>query len=209
MALSYLRQAAFAATSFLVVAGFLPASADIQAVNNCPFELTVFYRSQYVGNTQLSVPQGTSLQLNLPSPWVGGVMWASQNGNSNNAQATQIEFNINSAGRDYYDISVVNAYNLPVTINPTALAPGAMPGGLECGSPTCVIPDPNAVCQLNNFFTGPDPCCINADGPGVEWTPSIDLFYNQCPSAYVQSNVNSMVVYGCPTGSQYDATWCP
>jgi hypothetical protein len=102
-----------------------------------------------------------------------------------------------------------NAYNEPVMINPTTLANGDTRSDLECGTPQCTISDINSVCTMDNVFAGPDNACINTDGPGTVDTPSIDLFRNACPEAYVQSNDNTNVVYACNTGSNYDAIFCP
>lgn len=81
-------------------------SADIRAVNQCSFDLTVYYQSQLAGRQAVTVASGQSVQLGLPTPWPGGVIWASQDGNTNNGQATQLEFTIGPT-RDSYDISLV------------------------------------------------------------------------------------------------------
>lgn len=41
-------------------------------------------------------------------------------------------------GHDYYDISLVDGYNLPMTINPDKSGSGS--GKYQCGSPSCDVP---------------------------------------------------------------------
>ncbi|CAM6113713.1 unnamed protein product [Calypogeia fissa] len=207
MAFSFASKAACLAALVLVSACVLPAKADVRAVNQCSYGLTLFYRSQGSGTTQLSFAAGQSIQLGLPNPWTGGVMWASQHANSNNGQCTQLEFNIGQSGRDYYDISLVNAYNEAVKINPTYLYQDTQ-NGHECGVLQCTIADISTVCQSPNYHAGPDNACINADGPGSGPTPGTNLFENACPEAYAYSTETG-VVDACNTGSNYDAIWCP
>ncbi|KAL9551731.1 hypothetical protein PS6_004845 [Mucor atramentarius] len=43
-----------------------------------------------------------------------------------------------AGGKDYYDISLVDGYNMPMSIVPSG---GATPSGYTCGSPKCSISD--------------------------------------------------------------------
>lgn len=105
-------------------------------------------------------------------------------------------------------ILMQNAYNEPAQINPTSLAGGDTRNGLECGTPTCTIPNLSTVCQDGNYYAGPDNACINIDGTGSTETASVDLFKNACPEAFAWSTETG-VTYACNTGSNYDAIWCP
>jgi hypothetical protein len=207
MGFSFHPKSAFIVALVLLSACLLPAEADIRAVNRCSYQLTVFYQSQGSGRTQLTLAAGASAQLGLPTPWTGGVLWASQHDNTNNGQCTQLEFTI-GPNRDFYDISLVNAYNEPAEINPTSLAGGDTRNGLECGTPSCTIPNLSTVCQDGNYYAGPDNACINIDGTGTTETSSVDLFKNACPQAFAWSTETG-VTYACNTGSNYDAIWCP
>lgn len=82
-------------------------AADIRAVNQCPYDLTVFYQANNTLQAQVTLGPGAAAQLGLPNPWTSGVIWASPQANSNNGQCTQLEFNIGHEGRDFYDISLV------------------------------------------------------------------------------------------------------
>ncbi|CAM6098612.1 unnamed protein product [Calypogeia fissa] len=193
----------------LLVADFLPAYAHIRAVNNCNFSLTVFYQSQNAAQTSFSLAGGQSEQMQVPSPWLGGVIWASKNANPNNAQATQIEFTMGGFnGQDFYDISVVNAYNMPAKIQPTSLVNGDHENGLRCGSPMCSIPDINVVCIKENKFQSPDNACINTDGTEKVRTESTALFSEHCPNVATYSSEPN-TVHTCSFGTQYDVIWCP
>ncbi|CAM6130017.1 unnamed protein product [Calypogeia fissa] len=193
----------------LVVAHFLPANADIRVVNNCTFSLTVFYQSQNVDPANFSLPSNGTQQLNLTSEWLDGMIWASQNANPNKSQATKLDFAIGGFfNQDYYDLSLVRAYNLAAKILPTFLANGDQANGLHCGSPTCSIPDVNSVCRGRNHFEGPDHACINTDGPGGNSTEYTTLFQAPCPGVATYSS-EPETVYACSSGSQYDVIFCP
>jgi len=209
MGFTFHSKTAFIAALVLLSASLLhPAEADIRAVNQCSYALTVFYQSQGSGRTELSLAAGATAQLGLPNPWTGGVIWASPNANTNNGQCTQLEFTIGSSGRDFYDISLVNAYNQPAMINPTTLVGGDTRNGLECGTPSCTISDLSTVCQDGNYYAGPDNACINLNGPGPVETASTDLFKTPCPATFTWSTETG-VTYACNTGAEYDAIWCP
>ncbi|CAM6109527.1 unnamed protein product [Calypogeia fissa] len=193
----------------LLVADFLPAYAHIRAVNNCNCSLTVFCQSQNAARASFALAGGQSQQMQVPSPWLGGVMWASESANPNNAQATQIEFTMGGFnGQDFYDISVVNAYNMPAKIQPTSLVNGDQENGLRCGSPMCSIPDINSVCIKGNQFQGPDHACINTNGTGLVSTKSTALFSEHCPNVATYSSEPN-TVHTCSSGTQYDVIWCP
>ncbi|CAM6098613.1 unnamed protein product [Calypogeia fissa] len=200
----------FVAVLVLVSSCVLPAEADVRAVNQCPYDLTLFYQNETPGSTQQRyLPRNSAMDLGLPNPWTGGLMWASPHGNSDAGQCTQLEFNIGAEGRDYYDISLVNAYNVPAMINPTYLANGDYRNDHECGTIMCSIPDLSAMCQNGNYYQGPDGACINRDGPTGGPTPGTELVKQLCPNVYPSCNENAGVVFACNTGSNYDAIWCP
>jgi hypothetical protein len=58
--------------------------------------------------------------------------------------ATLAEFNIGAGGTDWYDVSLVDGYNLPMTIVPQTMSSGGS-GKYWCTSPTCTS-DLNAIC---------------------------------------------------------------
>jgi hypothetical protein len=146
-----------------------------------------------------------------------GLIWGYPGGSANpndgnraKPQADLAEFTIGARGQDSYDISAVNAYNLPLLINPTTIAPPGQRRGLECGTPICSIGNIASFCRSPNFQTGPTGFgCYNVDGPGPVATAGTEEFANACPHAYSYSNDNANHVYGCPTGSNYEVVFCP
>jgi hypothetical protein len=161
---------------------------------------------------------GGSYSLDVGSTWTGGVIWAypssegsgTTTGNNAKPQANLAEFTINSGGEDYYDISNVNAYNLGMEITVTSIANGVTPSGTTCTNPICSISDLNSFCTSPNTLTGaPGDGCYNTDGTGTVATSGTEQFASACPDAYSYSTDNANHVYGCPTTSNYQVTFCP
>jgi hypothetical protein len=162
----------------------------------------------------------------LTEKWEAGLIWAF-NGNSGSPtlgnqakpQANLAEITIGgfTAGdgskQDSYDISNVDAYNLPMRIAPTQLAPGAgTPGGTHCTPIVCNIPysELNAFCQPPNFLTlAPGMGCKNKDGPGIIPTAGTRAFKARCPTSYSYSKDDAGTVFGCKTGTDYQVVFCP
>ena len=108
-------------------------------------------------------------------------------------------------------VNMQNAYNLPATITPTQLAPGAVRSGQACGTPTCSIPTVfPGFCQAPNYVLGNDTACINANGPWLVSTAGTQAFKQACPDAYTYStDYVTSDYYFCPTGTGYSVTFCP
>ena len=106
--------------------------------------------------------------------------------------------------------SLQNAYNLGMQISVTYIAGGTQPTGTTCTSPSCTISDLSSFCQSPNTLTGaPGEGCYNTDGPGNVATAGTQAFASACPQAYSYSKNDAPHVYGCPTTSNYQVTWCP
>jgi len=156
-------------------------------------------------------------QINVGGNWPAGVVWgfpgssgSPATGNNAKPQANLAEFTVGGPnGQDSYDISNVDAYNLPMKIAPTFIAGGGSPSGFHCGTPVCVINDLNNFCKGPNFLTGaPGDGCKNANGPGVQATDGTRAFRSRCPTSYSYSKDDASV-YGCETGSNYEVVFCP
>lgn len=191
--------------------------ATINVSSQCSFDLVACYQAQGTGVTCFALQNGGANPVDVGAVWVGGVIWGlpgdnidPTNGNLAKPQANLAEFTIGTNGQDSYDLSNVNAYNLPLQINPTG---GDPPNGLHCGSPSCTIPDLNSFCQSPNRLTGaPGDGCYNTDGTGNVATPGTMAFKSACPTSYSYSQDDQNqpgVVYNCNIGSNYDVVFCP
>lgn len=204
----------------LAISASVCTAATINIVNRCSSPVTACDQAQGTGVTCYALQGGASQSVNVGATWVGGLIWgfpgASGNpglGNTAKPQVNLAEFTIGTNGQDSYDMSLVNAYNLPMAVGPTTIAGGGSPNGASCGTISCTINNLSSFCQAPNTLTGnPGDGCYNTDGPGNVPTPGTEAFKNACPNAYSYSKDdtnNPPVVYTCAIGSDYQVVFCP
>lgn len=142
--------------------------------------------------------------------------------------ATLAEFNLAATpddGEDYYDVSVINGYNLPLRVTPE---------NEKCKSIKCGV-ELNKTCPLelwlNNSDTGtndpfgcmtscqqnqlPELCCVglyvddkDVKAPGNCTRTIYSKTFNQaCPDAYSYAYDNNY--FTCPGSSNFVITFCP
>ncbi|MGE3674070.1 MAG: thaumatin family protein [Polyangiaceae bacterium] len=143
--------------------------------------------------------------------------------------ATLAEFTFaGHAGLDFYDISLVDGYNLPLTIRPVAgtFNPRGEGDPYDCGSPGCNS-DLNQTCppelQKKNaqggvvgcasaceIFQTDEYCCRGAHNTPQTCPPFSysDLFKAACPTAYSYAYDDQTSTYTC-FGEDYDIVFCP
>ncbi|KIY68981.1 thaumatin-like protein [Cylindrobasidium torrendii FP15055 ss-10] len=144
--------------------------------------------------------------------------------------ATVAEWTLEGDGfQDWYDVSVVDGYNLPAKID----------NNVGCGIPSCPV-DLGPICpselagpyDSNNFPTGcltackaglaPDPandpyCCTGSHGVADTCPPSgvlyYDFFKGNCPNSYVYAYDESSgtALWTCDSNlkADYTLTFCP
>ncbi len=143
--------------------------------------------------------------------------------------ATLAEFQLAGfGGKDFYDISLVDGYNLPMRITPV---PGTFTisdpnNPYDCGSPGCSS-DLNATCpaelQQKNAGGevvaclsacekfGTDPYCCKGANNTPDTCPPTNysmIFKDACPTAYSYAYDDQSSTFTCLGGS-YEITFCP
>lgn len=140
--------------------------------------------------------------------------------------ATLAEFTLNGAGGlDFYDVSLVDGYNLPMVIAPE--------GGGNCTITGCVA-DLNTACPSElkvvsavatgngggegcvacrsacEAFGDPKYCCSGAYGTPDTCKPSAysEVFKNACPRAYSYAYDDGTSTFTCAS-ADYTITFCP
>lgn len=193
--------------------------AKIDIINQCGQTITAC--ATCCGGSQVNCyvlqGRGGRQQINVGGNWPAGLVWgfpgnsgSSSTGNNAKPQANLAEFTIGAGGQDFYDISNVDAYNLPMRVAPTQIAGGGSPSGTHCGTIVCAIYDLENFCKAPNFLTGPPgDGCKNANGPGQNPTDGTRAFKSRCPTSYSYSTDNANTVFGCETGSNYEVVYCP
>ncbi|XXQ35840.1 Thaumatin family [Plasmodiophora brassicae] len=136
---------------------------------------------------------------------------------------TLAEITFDAAGTDFYDISLVDGYNLPMAMEPTAY----QGQGYRCGRAGCNR-DLNAFCpgelavvqngrtvacnSACNKFNTDEFCCRGAFGTPDRCPPFpySQLFKSACPAAYSYAYDDLSSTFTCQSqGSNYRITFCP
>nr|GMD93811.1 thaumatin-like protein 1 [Ipomoea batatas] len=142
------------------------------------------------------------------------------NGAGATPPATLAEFTIGSSGannnnKDFYDVSLVDGYNLPMQVE-------AVGGSGACGSTGCAA-DVNRICPKElrsgdglacrsacDAFGNPEYCCSGAYGSPSTCQPSMysQMFKNACPRSYSYAYDDATSTFTC-SGADYRITFCP
>ncbi|KAL9546437.1 hypothetical protein MBANPS3_006668 [Mucor bainieri] len=228
----------YIATSIISLISAAPSSLNrkrgltttVRLVNQCSDAIHV----GQLGDTTV-LDGGSSRTYHFDGQW-SGRFWARDNCQGNDCQiagaafpASLAEFTFNGAGgKDYYDVSFVDGYNLPISIQPMqpeqADASQQQGGKYWCGAPSCsTVPSCASELQLlsaNGAYIGcksacsqfgnpeyccsgnnntPDTCPINAYAAAVK---------NACPDVYTYAYDDASSLYEC-IATGYTVTWCP
>ncbi|KAG2192562.1 hypothetical protein INT46_002694 [Mucor plumbeus] len=202
------------------------SSVTITVKNSCSKPIQVNQLTNTVGNAKSNtVAAGSSTSVNVDSTW-GGRIWAREgcSGSSDcqaGAPASLAEFLLSgAAGKDYYDVSFVDGFNLPISISSNS----GTPNGYDCGSPACSsLPDcpsefqqkdgsGNVIaCKSACAAYGTDEyCCVGSAAGRGECTSNkfATSVKAVCPDVYTYAFDDSTSMYACSPGSGYTVTFC-
>ncbi|MBI4512420.1 MAG: thaumatin family protein [Deltaproteobacteria bacterium] len=194
---------------------------------------------------------GQSVSMGLPAPW-GGRFWGrsgcafdgSGKGNcatgdcggrekcggiGGQTPASLAEFFFGGyGGKDFYDVSLVDGYNLPIGIAPKegTYTRSDARNIYDCGSPACVS-ELNATCPSDlqkkdalgrvvgcfsacEKFNTDQYCCRGAYGSPETCPPTTysQVFKAACPTAYSYAYDDKTSTFTCK-GTEYEITFCP
>ncbi|KAL5561170.1 hypothetical protein UlMin_030917 [Ulmus minor] len=129
--------------------------------------------------------------------------------------ATLAEFTLGTGGQDFYDVSLVDGYNLQMVVEGTG-------GSGLCASTGCST-DLNQQCPTElrvgngdacksacEAFGSPEYCCSGAYGSPNTCRPSVysEMFKAACPRSYSYAYDDATSTFTC-TGADYTITFCP
>ncbi|XP_057809617.1 thaumatin-like protein 1 [Salvia miltiorrhiza] len=129
--------------------------------------------------------------------------------------ATLAEFTLGSGSMDFYDVSLVDGYNLPMLIEVSG-------GSGQCASTGCVE-DLNQRCPSElrtenggacrsacDAFNTPEYCCKGEYGSPATCKPSMysQAFKSACPKSYSYAYDDATSTFTC-TAADYVITFCP
>ncbi|KAE9620309.1 hypothetical protein Lal_00019720 [Lupinus albus] len=128
---------------------------------------------------------------------------------------TLAEFTLGTIGQDFYDVSLVDGYNLPMIVEGSG-------GSGSCASTGCTS-DLNLQCPAElkaegggacksacEAFGSPEYCCSGAYSSPGTCRPSIysEMFKTACPKSYSYAYDDATSTFTC-SGADYTITFCP
>ncbi|KAI8637679.1 thaumatin, partial [Parasitella parasitica] len=143
------------ACAIIAIVPFSQADKSITVKNNCGNVITVGVLTNGVSASlpeqSFDLTPSASNSFSQSDSW-GGRVWARYHCSGSAGKdtskcgvpgatdpATLAEFFFKGAGgKDYYDISLVDGYNMAMSIAPSG---GATPNGYTCGTPQCALSD--------------------------------------------------------------------
>jgi hypothetical protein len=202
------------------------SDSTITVKNNCNSQIQVNQLTNDQGNNVASsLAAGSSTQFSVPTNW-GGRIWAREGCTGSTdchvgAPASLAEFLLKgAAGKDFYDVSFVDGYNLPISIAPNS----GTANGYDCGAPACSSL-PNCPEELQDkdskgnvigcksacaAFGSDEYCCTG--GNSVRGNCDANKYSlqvkNACPDVYTYAYDDSTSMYACSPGSGYTVTFC-
>lgn len=232
----YPSQALFAFLLFLVSRGV--SGATFTFVNKCDYTVWPgILGTPEIGATGFELTKGSSRSFQAPAGW-SGRFWgrtgcqfdASGNGtcatadcgsgqvNCNGAgaspPATLAEFTLGTGSMDYYDVSLVDGYNLPMTV--VASGGSGSCAATGCGAdlnrrcPSELRVEGGGACQSAcGAFGKAEYCCNGAFSNPSTCKPSVysQIFKSACPKAYSYAYDDATSTFTC-SGADYTITFC-
>ncbi|XP_059654010.1 thaumatin-like protein 1 [Cornus florida] len=226
---------------FLLSRGILGATFTF--VNKC--EYTVWpgilanAGSPTLDSTGFELPEDTSRSFQAPTGW-SGRFWGRTGCNFDGSEsgscatgdcgsgqvecngagaappATLAEFTLGTGGQDFYDVSLVDGYNLPVIVEVSGGGSGM------CASTGCVtdlnlqcpaelrVGDGEACKSACEAFGTPEYCCSGAYSSPATCKPSVysEMFKSACPRSYSYAYDDPTSTFTC-ADADYTVTFCP
>ncbi|CAO3632529.1 unnamed protein product [Cunninghamella blakesleeana] len=209
---------------------------DIQVtlINQCSYGLTVAkLTNKESEGEQASLSAGSKKVYSLPNNWGGrffgrkhcaGAACTVAGASKEVPPASLAEFTFRGwGGNDYYDISLVDGFNLPMKIEPIGGKGGNASGKYKCGSPTCKkLPTCENGFQVSDKgqfasclsacskFNTDEYCCRGEFGTpdkcqASQYSKSLK---SACPDAYSFAYDDTSSTYSC-VATGYTVTFCP
>ncbi|KAK7367284.1 hypothetical protein VNO80_09293 [Phaseolus coccineus] len=227
----------FAIAIFLVFRGV--SGATFTFVNKCDYTVWPgILGTPELATTGFELTKGGSRSFQAPTGWSGrfwgrtgcqfdnsgrgtcstadcGSGEVNCNGAGASPPATLAEFTLGTGSMDYYDVSLVDGYNLPMMVAPRGGSGSCAATG--CGEdlnrrcPSELRVEGGDACQSAcSAFGKPEYCCNGAFGNPSTCKPSTysQIFKSACPKAYSYAYDDATSTFTC-SGADYTITFCP
>ncbi|KAM3310290.1 hypothetical protein ACQJBY_031153 [Aegilops geniculata] len=218
---------------FLLVAGTHAATFTI--TNKCQF--TVWAAAVPSGGGKQLDPGAQPWSIEVPAGTTGGRVWARTGCNfdgSGNGQCqtgdcggvlqctgygqapnTLAEFGLNGFNNlDFFDISLIDGFNVPMDFLPADGTAGCAKGGPRCDADiTSQCPSelqaPGGCNNACTVFKKDEYCCTGTAADNCGPTDYSKFFKGQCPDAYSYPKDDPSSTFTCPGGTNYQVVFCP
>ncbi|KGN62911.2 thaumatin-like protein 1 [Cucumis sativus] len=139
------------------------------------------------------------------------------NGAGATPPATLAEFTIGggAGGQDFYDVSLVDGYNIPMVVDATGGSGACQSTGcaaeLNRRCPSELRAGEGKACRSAcEAFGNPEYCCSGAYNSPAACKPSIysEMFKSACPKSYSYAFDDATSTFTC-SGADYTITFCP
>ncbi|KAA8531980.1 hypothetical protein F0562_006878 [Nyssa sinensis] len=215
------------------------SGATFTFVNKCDFTVWPgILGNPKLDSTGFELAKGSSRSFQAPTGWSGrfwgrtgcsfddsghgscttadcGSDQVECNGAGATPPATLAEFTLGSGSQDFYDVSLVDGYNLPIFVSVSG-------GSGTCGSTGCIV-DLNRQCPTElrvgegeacksacEAFGTPEYCCSGSYNSPSTCTPSLysQIFKSACPRSYSYAYDDATSTFTC-TDADYTVIFCP
>lgn len=195
--------------------------------NSCPHSIVAGTSTN--GNeygSSLSISAGGSHTFDYDAPWEGRI-WARKSCQGKTcdfsgmwAPTSLAEFHFfEGSQEDFYDISFVDGWNLPLSISPNSKSSNPYNVARHCGAPKVAsLPscpagfetDDGACASACSHYRTPEYCCTGSSGTsdtckGSSYAAKVKA---QAPDAYSYAFDDDTSVYTCKADG-YTVTFCP
>ncbi|KAI9255711.1 thaumatin [Phascolomyces articulosus] len=200
-----------------------PTSGDVTVTvkNSCSTDLHLYKLTNNGGDKSTQdVSAGSSVDFKVANNWAGRI-WGCRDGEADcekyGSAVSLAEFLFKGfEGSDFYDISFVDGFNLPMSIKPEAKSGS----GYNCGVPTCAslpscpkeLQGDKGACKSACAAFGTDEyCCTGAfnDPKKCKASQYADKFKAGCPDAYSFAYDDARSTFACDATPKYTVTFCP
>ncbi|KAK9287383.1 hypothetical protein L1049_015801 [Liquidambar formosana] len=218
------------------------SAASFTFVNRCDYTvwpgILANAGSPRLDSTGFELPKDSSRSFQAPTGWSGrfwgrtgctfdgsgsgscltadcGSGQVECNGLGASPPATLAEFTLGSGGQDFYDVSLVDGYNVAMIVEGSG-------GSGACASTGCTT-DLNRQCPAElrvgegdacksacEAFGSPEYCCSGAYNTPDTCRPSVysEMFKAACPRSYSYAYDDATSTFTC-TDADYTVTFCP
>ncbi|KAM6540619.1 hypothetical protein CsatB_005066 [Cannabis sativa] len=241
---TFLHMSLFSSYSllFLLIVSEGVSGATFTFINKCDFTvwpgILASAGSPKLDSTGFELSKGTSRLFQAPTGWSGrfwgrtgctfdnsgqgscitgdcGSGQAECNGAGATPPATLAEFTLGSGSQDFYDVSLVDGYNLPMVVegsggSGTCASTGCV-SDLNRSCPTELKVDGGGACKSACEAFGLDEyCCSGAYNTPAACKPSMysEIFKSACPRSYSYAYDDATSTFTC-SGADYTITFCP